>query len=125
MNPPADRKHLLSVLWIFVVLNYIYADLFMLIFDPESYHRAGASMIELTVFSFAVLMEALIAMVLLSRILRYRLNRWANIFAGLLGTAAVAFTLRGGAPFHYVFFASVEMACTLFIVWYAWTWRAA
>jgi hypothetical protein len=124
MNAPADRKQLLSVLWIFVILNYINADLFMLIFEPEVYHRAGASMAGSAVFGFAVLMEVLIAMVVLSRVLPYRGSRWANILAGLLGTATVAFTLRGGAPAHYVFFASVEMASTLFIAGYAWTWRA-
>jgi hypothetical protein len=24
---------------------------------------------------------------------------------------------------HAVFFAMIEAACTLFIIWYAWTWR--
>ena len=73
----------------------------------------------------AVLVETRIAMVLLSRVLPYQANRWANIIVGVLQTAAVAFSLTG--PFYwnlfYAFFATIEIACTLFIVWYAWTWR--
>ncbi|WP_421897872.1 DUF6326 family protein [Marinoscillum sp.] len=31
-------------------------------------------------------------------------------------------TLLMGASYHYVFFATIEIATTLFIVWYAWRW---
>jgi hypothetical protein len=69
-------------------------------------------------------METAIAMVLLSQVLPYRANRWANIIAGVFHTAFVAWSLFGGTPpnLFYAFFATIEMACTLFIVWYAWTW---
>jgi len=71
----------------------------------------------------AVLMETAIAMVLLSRVLPYRANRWANIVAGIFHTAFVAWSLFGGTTsLFYAFFATIEIACTLFIVWYAWTW---
>ena len=71
----------------------------------------------------AVLMETAIAMVLLSRVLKYRANRWANIIAGTINTAAVFLSMFVGTPaLHYVFFGTIEIACTLFIVWYAWTW---
>jgi hypothetical protein len=77
------------------------------------------------VVGFAFLMEMAIAMVLLSRILKYGANRWANIIAGMVMTALMSWTLSGGmssAP-YYVFFAAIEIPCTLFIVWYAWRWR--
>ena len=75
---------------------------------------------------FAVLMETAIAMVLLSRVLKHSANRWANIVFGALHTAAVAWSLFSGTPPapYYVFFAAVEIACTLFIIAYAWTWRS-
>jgi len=123
MTPPADRKPLLSTLWIFTVFNYLYADLLMMIVNPATYQRAAEKMTTGTVLGFTVLMEILISMVLLSRLLPYRANRWANIIAGLLGTAFVAVTLGGHAPLYYVFISSLEIVCTLFIVWYAWTWR--
>ncbi len=75
------------------------------------------------VLGFAVLMETAIAMVLLSRVLKYRANRWANIIAGIIHTAAVFLSLFVGTPaLYYIFFATIEIACTLFIVWYAWKW---
>jgi hypothetical protein len=76
------------------------------------------------VLVFAILMETAIAMVLLSRFLKYGANRWANIIAGIFHTAFVAWSMIGEPPaLFYVFFASIEMVCTLFIAWYAWKWR--
>lgn len=118
-----DRKSLLSTLWIFAMLNYVYADLLMMIVNPAAYQEAAAGMTGTTVLGFAVLMEIPIAMVLLSRVLPYRINRWANIVAGVESTAFVGFTLVGKPPLYYMFFAMVEILCTLFIVWHAWGWR--
>ena len=116
-----DRKAVLSALWIFVMFNYLYADLVMMIAHPAVYQRAAARMTEGVVLGFTVLMEILIAMVLLSRVLKYRANRWANIIAGIVGTAFVALTFGGRPPKFYLFLSAIEIACTLFIVWYAWT----
>ena len=118
-----DRKVMLSTLWIFAMFNYLYADVFSLFFDPAA--KDAMTMPVGAVLGFAVLMETAIAMVLLSRVLKYRANRWANIIAGVLHTAVVSWTLFGGTPptLFYVFFATIEIACTLFIVWYAWRWR--
>lgn len=118
-----DRKTILSTLWIFVMFNYLYADFAMMIFKPSAYLKAVAKMPEGLVLGFAALMEIAIAMVLLSRILKYKANRWTNILAGAWFTIWVAMTLLGGKPpAFYMFFAAIEMACTLFIVWYAWKW---
>lgn len=48
----------------------------------------------------------------------------ANIAAGIFNTAYVAWSLLGQTPQpFYAFFATVEIAWTLFIVVYAWTWK--
>ncbi len=74
-------------------------------------------------FAGAILMEIPIAMVLLSRILKFKINRWANIIAALIKTAAMIMSLTVGTPTaYYTFFAVIEISTTLFIVWYAWTW---
>lgn len=118
-----DPKVGLSSLWIFAVLNYLYADVFTSFFNPAA-HTATLAMPQEAVLVFAILMETAIAMVLLARFLNYSANRWANIIAGIFHTAFVAWSLTGEKPtLDYLFFASVEMACTLFIVWYAWQWR--
>jgi hypothetical protein len=116
-----DKRVILSTLWIFATLNYIYADLYNLFFNPEA---QSGTMTQGVVFATAILMEIAIAMVLLSRVLKYGVNRWANIVAGIIHTALVSWSLFVGTslPF-YMMFASVEIACTLFIVWYAWRWR--
>jgi hypothetical protein len=133
LDQPADRRVILSTLWIFAVLNYLYADMMTLFFQPALQPQAWKELqagfvgsIQITqgfALIAAVLMETAIAMVLLSRVLGFRANRWANIGAGLLHTAAVSWSLSEGAiDLFYGFFATVEIACTLFIVWYAWTW---
>src|SRR5947209_15376196 len=63
------------------------------------------------------------AMLLLSRVLRYRANRWANIAAGSVMTAVQFLTLVLTSPrAYYVFFSILEIGCTALIVWYAWRW---
>jgi hypothetical protein len=116
-----DKKVILSTLWIFALLNYIYADIFSLFFNPEA---QSGTMAAGAVFAFAILMETAIAMVLLSRVLKYGVNRWVNIIAGVIHTALVSYSLSGETPLpFYIFFAAIEITCTLFIVWYAWKWR--
>ncbi len=71
----------------------------------------------------AVLMETAIVMIPLSRILKQRPNRWANIVAGVAHTLAVLISLFVAKPAsYYVFFACVEIVSTSVIVGYAWTW---
>lgn len=120
-----NRRAILSTLWIFVLFNYVYADVAMMNFSPATYLKAAAAMSSGAILIVTVLMELPIAMILLSRILPYRANRWANVLAGVEGTAWVALTLFGGSPpAFYALLAAIEMACTLFIAWYAWTWPA-
>jgi hypothetical protein len=129
-----DRKVILSTLWIFVMFNYIYADIYGLFFNPVlqkelmqellSGYVGGIQITQGFVLVTAVLMETAIAMVLLSRVLKYSANRWANIIAGLFHTAFVSWSLFGETPnLFYLFFATIEIACTLFIAWYAWRWH--
>ncbi len=130
-----DRRVMLSAIWIFAMFNYLYADVYTLFFNqvfaPEAWKQLQAGQMggmQLTqgfVLITAVLMETAIAMVLLSWVLSYGANRWANIIVGAFHTAFVAWSLSGQAPtLFYAFFAAVEIVCTLFVVWYAWTWRS-
>jgi Family of unknown function (DUF6326) len=129
-----DRKVILSTLWIFAMFNYAYADIMTLWFNPVLQKEVTKQLLSGFVGSIqitqgfalagAILMETAIAMVLLSRVLPYRVNRWANIIVGVINTASVVWSLFGDTPpnLFYVFFATIEIACTLFIVWYAWMW---
>jgi hypothetical protein len=129
-----DIRVRLSVLWLFATLNYIYADVFFCV-DVLGSNKGGPSVNPVIHFSpgawlgVAILMEIPMAMILLSRILKPRANRWANIVTGILETAAVlltsfilpAFHLMGTSS-YYLFFGAIEVACTSLIVWYAWRW---
>lgn len=118
-----DRKTVLSTLWVFALLNYLYGDLAMMIFHPAAYQRMAARMTDAVVLGAAAFMELPIAMILLSRVLKYAANRWANIIVGVVFSAFAAVTLLPGkGPAFYVFLSAVEIASTVFIVWYAWTW---
>jgi len=129
-----DIRVRLSVLWLVATLNYIYADVFFCI-DVLGSGRRGQGMV--LHFSpgawlvIAIFMEIPIAMILLSRILKPAANRWANIVAGIIETAAVLLTSfilpilhLMGASSYYMFFGAVEVVLTSLIVWYAWTWRS-
>lgn len=130
------RRMVLSTLWIFAVLNYIYADVYTLFFNPvlkpeawKEFLAGDAGGVQITpgfVLITALLMETAIAMVLLSRVLPYRANRWANIVSAAIHTLFVGWSLFGEAPLSfYLMFAAIEVATTVFIVWYAWKWPPA
>ena len=119
----------LSTLWIFAMFNYIYADIMSLMKaeNLEAFLTGYVGSMQITdqfLLSAAILMETAIVMVLISRILGYRANRWANIIVGILHTVSVAASMfvGSGPGLYYMFFGTIEVACTLYIVWSAWKW---
>jgi len=119
----------LSTLWLFAVLNYVYCDVVTL--ENPSYLQgliagtaAGIQVTPLFLLGAGILVEIPIAMVLLSRVMKHRGNRWANIIAGGLMTVIQGVSLLVSTPgLYYVFFSAIEIATTLAIVWYALRWR--
>ncbi|MEZ4517133.1 MAG: DUF6326 family protein [Chloroflexota bacterium] len=124
-----NRKAILSTLWIFTVLNYLYCDVVGLmdsgmLSQYMSGEVNGMAMTQGFLLAAIILMEIPTGMILLSRVLPYKSNRWANIVAGVIMTVVQMGTLFAGSSTGYYLFASaIEIAATAFIVWYAWTWR--
>jgi len=93
-----DMKTKLQALWIFAMFNYLYADV-MSLMDPIAHRNieAGtAGSVAMTpgfLLGAAVLMETAIAMVVLTRVLGHRANRWANVIAGFIHTAAMSLAM--------------------------------
>jgi Sec-independent protein secretion pathway component TatC len=120
-----DMKVKLSTLWIFVMFNMAFADIvgFM---NPGALEdiMSGGVGIEITqglLLVFSLILEIPIAMIFLSRILKYRVNRWANIVASAI---TILFVIGGGnTSLSYMFFAAIEVVCMSLIVWFAWKWR--
>ena len=119
-----ETKTLLSTLWIVVMINMLKADILSLYIPgaaEELARTAGDTPIPLLMLGGAVMMEISILMILLSRVLKYRVNRWANIVTSII---TIAFVVGGGVSYpHYLFIAAVEVVCLLLIVWFAWKWR--
>ena len=121
-----DTRILLSILWIAVMINMLKADILSL-FIPGAAEEvtktaasAGASIPQLMLVG-AVMGQIGIAMIVLSRVLKYGINRWANIGAGIV---TIAYIWGGAASYpHYIFIAVVETICLLLIVGFAWSWR--
>ncbi len=131
MNSPTlsqeAMKGRLSTLWTFVLINMIFADIFSFMVPGALQQIAsgvadGMHLTPVFLLVAAVLTEIPMAMVLLSRLVDYRANRWANILGGLF---TIVFVIGlGSATPHYIFIASVEVICSGWIVWLAWRWRA-
>ena len=91
--------------------------------QPATGNMGGMQIAQVSAPIFAVLMDTAMAMVLLSRVLDYALNRWANIVIGVIHTPSVAWSLSGTTPnLFYAFFAVIENVYSLCIVVYAWRW---
>lgn len=127
-----NEKALLSTLWIFAVLNYLYCDVLTLM-DPTTLNQVikgsvgGIKVTQEFLFGASVLMEISMSMVLLSRVLNQRANRITNIAAGIITTLVQISSLFFGTkptP-YYIFFSVIEDSTTAFIVWYAFKWASA
>ena len=110
------------------MFNYLYADILTLM-DSDvlnelmTGYMGSVHITQEFLLLGAILMETAIAMVLLSRVLKYKVNRWANIIVGALHTVVVFASVVGTSPvLYYIFHGTIEIACTSFIVWYAWKW---
>ena len=119
-----DVKVLLSTLWIVVMFNMGYADILSL-FIPETLEElaafAGDTPISQLMLAGAVIVEIPLIMVILSRVLKYKVNRWANIIVGVF---TIIMVIAGGSTHpHYILMATIEVVCMLLIVWYAWNWQ--
>ena len=121
-----DTKVLLSTLWIVVMINMAYADILSLhipgAFDEvaKTSVSTGTTIPQL-MLGGAIMTEISIIMILLSRVLKYGLNRWVNMAVSIV---TIAYIWGGMASYpHYIFIATVETICLLLIIGLAWTWR--
>jgi hypothetical protein len=120
-----DTKVLLSTLWIVVMINMLKADILSLYIPGATEEvvktstSAGVSIPQL-MLGGAIMMEISIAMIILSRVLKYRVNRWLNIITAVI---TIIFVVGPGASYpHYIFIATVEVLCLLLVILNAWKW---
>jgi hypothetical protein len=117
----ADMRVRLSTLWIFVMFNMVFADIVGFLNPGALEGMMAMKPAQGLLLVFSILLEIPIAMIVLSRLLKHRANRWANITAGVI---TILWVIDGGtASVSYIFFATIEVASLLLIIWYAWSWR--
>ncbi|HKK57769.1 DUF6326 family protein, partial [Marinobacter sp.] len=127
-----DRKIVLSTLWVFFIVNIIYADIISLmevtytgydVTTAENFELVKSILSPAMLLLIAIILELGMIMIVLSRVLRHAVNRWANIIVAIIQALVLTASLFVGSPdMYYIFFATVELTTLLFIVWYAWTW---
>jgi hypothetical protein len=123
-----DRKQLLSVLWIFLTVNYIYCDIFSLHHAESlqaflSGQMGGMKLTEEFLLSFAFIMQIPMIMIVLSRFLVFKFNKCLNIIAAVISGSIQSYTLYMGGTLHYVFFSVVEISTAILIIYFAITWK--
>ena len=117
----------LSALWASTVFCYVYGDYFELYVPGKLAGMLAGRMGPLGSVTQGVLVgtSLLLAvpsvMVFLSLVLKAGLCRWINIVLGVFYSLVMLAAIQGAWNF-YLFFGGVEIALTLLIVWYAWTW---
>ena len=121
-----DVKGLLSTLWSFVLFNMIFRDLHE--FGRPGFLEEimtgivnGVQITEELMLLGGIMAEVPISMVLLSRVLNYRINRWANIITGAITIAIII--NNGVKDLDDIFFAAIEIVALTLIIWCAWKWR--
>jgi Family of unknown function (DUF6326) len=125
-----NTKILLVVLWVFYSVNFMYADQLSHL-EPGVLQRimsgyVADGTVKITagfLLGTAIMFEIPFLMIVLSWVLKYRINRLLNIIAGTLFvvTQIASFFLGTPSP-AYIFYVITEVVGLLFIVWSAWNW---
>lgn len=121
-----EMKAKLSSLWIFMLFNVLFRDIHDF-FRPGLIEEMmtgivnGTQITEELMLIAGITLQIPIAMIVLSRVLKYRFNRPANIIAGAI---TITFFL-GNAPkdLDDIWFLVIGITTLLFIMWTAWRWR--
>ncbi|WP_397447103.1 DUF6326 family protein [Polaribacter sp. R77954] len=122
------NNYLLSLLWVFLTVNYIFCDVFSL------YHSKflnelltgtidGIEFTESFLLGFSIIMEIPMLMIILSVLLKAKTNQIINIIAAIFMIIIQVGSLSTGKNSqHYIFFSSIEIGALLFIIYKSWVW---
>lgn len=130
MPTTLPTRTLLSTLWIFLTVNYIFCDVFTLMYAPDLRQILTGTIGDMALtqeflLTFAIIMELAMVMIVLSRLLPHSLNRWLNLVVALLLALVQAGSLFADEnTLHYMFFSVIEVATALWIAWLAWQWKS-
>ena len=124
-----NNKSLLSTLWIVLVVNFMFCDIFTLMHseDLENLLKGSIDGVPISqgfLLTFAIVMEIPIAMILISRLLKPKPNKIINVISGVLLAIVQLWSLTvGNVTLHYWFFSIIEITLCISIVVIAWRWK--
>ena len=114
-SPNIDIKVKLSTLWIVVMINMIYADIYSIMVELVNKNTLDIpGDIKVIMAIAAIVTNIPILMIYFSRVLHYNLNRLTNIVAAIL---TIIYIIGGGvlSP-HYIIVAAIEVTILLIII---------
>ena len=118
-----DVQIILSGLWVALMLTYLLGDVLRIFAgDFKAGEMEGKKMSQKMLLGMAMLMLIPIVMLVLSLMLPYSMNRWANIIAaiGLFGFNLIGLPTYPGAYDKLLII--VGLVFNALTIWYAWTW---
>jgi len=117
-------KTIISTLWIFILFNIIFRDLHEFI-SPGFLEEAlkgyvnGQKITEGLLALGVLVVEIPVAMVLLSRVLKNKINRWINM---ITSAVCIPLIITGVTDLDDIIFATIEILALLAIICIAWKW---
>lgn len=121
MNTP-DTRVKLSFLWIIVMMNMLYADIFSIIVELVDRNTLNIPGEVKTVMAMAAIVTNIpIMMIYFSRVLKYKMNRVLNIIAAVL---TIIYVIGGGdTALHYIIIATIEVSILVIIIVKSLKWK--
>jgi hypothetical protein len=117
-----DIKVKLSKLWIVVMINMIFADIFSIMVELVNKNTlAIPGDVKVVMAIAAIVTNIPILMIYFSRVLPYKWNRLSNIIAGFL--TIIYIVGPGDISLHYLIVASIEVIILLIIIVKSWKWK--
>ncbi|MGB5759695.1 MAG: DUF6326 family protein [Acidimicrobiales bacterium] len=120
-----EKRALLSALWLFVLLNYIFRDLHEIVkaeflADALNGMYGGREVTDAMFLLGGVIVEVPIVMMLMAWVLPLRANRWANVIvAPLFGLLLIGVPGDLDDYFHI----GLMLIALASIAWQAWNWE--
>ena len=118
---------LLSTLWIFVILNMFARDIHEL-GRPGMLEQVMSGVVDGVIITEGLMLlgglmfEIFLIMVVLSQVLKYKINRCVNMIVGLIAIAIVVMT-NLSPDLDNIFFMIVEIIALVTIIGIAWRWK--
>ena len=117
-----DTKVRLSIFWIVVMLNLIFADILSIIVELVNGNTLNIlGEVIPTMAIAAIIVNIPILMIYFSRTLPFKINRLLNIIAGFI---TILFVVGGGSLMpHYIICATIEIITLIIIIITSWKWN--